>query len=1343
MFAEELAGNPAKKRADEAKARRLRAKREKEAKDARRKKDAERMDAVAAAMCDVNSEPKPVGTADSNGLNAPQNLVGAVSTVADKKVASTSDTPLTAAQIAAEQRKIRSEGRQKNSSAIVIQSLLRSKFVASKTRDEQRVVFDKRMSDLIALAGILKKSQGSDYVPPPATASMLVVQFLFFAWPYNSQKKNSDIQDSVVILSEQDVSRWAKLIRHIVLPGIVTDDSDLDPLMPWLDTLAGERRLTKLLGLCVSSIAKRHGGAGITDKAALFTDVDSVLRRILLLDDSTTKYGGGARDEIHQISRRLFFQNQLAGVANERSSCDIIQSLRLMLLYGSNGRTSPIPAEAGQLRENCIGQDEKERISILFALAVDYLARLIANGERDVSIYCVRFLKEVLAIPLLTWKVKPEAYMRIIDQSSGHRHPPLVGYIQCFIDLKCEEVSNGCIDVALEMTDVSLTSCPAPAVLCLLANLIQLGKQCSSLNGSDQSKLHFKAAAEYHNFLSNLINAAPLGTFSRRMSAVEWVYIGSSSTPIVLSEAVVEQASSLLADSYVRQLFRCAIDPDSLDTDKVINTKSDKDKSYEKDLEEIGTESVSSLAAKEAMVDRNRSFWQGSWAKKLTQSVNALITGPDKQKSRSSLKGPGQLMNTSSIARQLANGKGSVTRTVTNAVLTSEAESGNKETASSTKREHEYSITFLLSLCRTYSTIISRWGGCGKDDLVKRCIQDTKKSATSSKGSDDAAGTLEPCVTALLNVLCFSTSLLDTTCAIIQSNPKVIADLYSVIDVNKRREPIRSLNTRSIYNRNNRSLGECEGNIGAAVLLVFTTCLSHTLMVTDDVEIHDMEKPLPKHQLRRCILLLKKLLYRACCLDDVHELSINLVSDHLGLSLISRSSKVMNDLYSRSSRRLLCTPQFWTEDSLLESDLRRCKSHGDYIRLLSSPVCRICPFLVSFKRRLKLFERIVTTNRIDIQGSNDFRNLKPGIMVKVMRGRVLEDGLIHLNNLGRNMRQRIVVNYLTQAGTKESGIDVGGLFKEFWTDLSNIAFDPNYALFRVTEGSASLMYPNPSSRLAHGSDHIILFEFLGRILGKALYEGITIQPQFAHLFLSFLKGGHQYLHLLTDLSTIDPQLYNNLMFLKSYTGDVSDLCLTFTVANDDFRVSEVPLIANGANIEVTNENKRRYIYLVAKHHVCDRIKEQSDAFTRGLWEVIDRSWLRLFNEPELQVLISGPSDGKIDVSDMKSNARYTGGYSMVDRNIIRFWSCVSSFTPKQQADLLRFVTSCERPPPLGFASMNPPFTIQRVGIMRDGEKLPTASTCFNTLKLPTYSSEKVMKERLLYAIQAGAGFELT
>lgn len=81
----------------------------------------------------------------------------------------------------------------------------------------------------------------------------------------------------------------------------------------------------------------------------------------------------------------------------------------------------------------------------------------------------------------------------------------------------------------------------------------------------------------------------------------------------------------------------------------------------------------------------------------------------------------------------------------------------------------------------------------------------------------------------------------------------------------------------------------------------------------------------------------------------------------------------------------------------------------------------------------------------------------------------------------------------------------------------------------------------------------------------------------------------------------------------------------------------------------------------------------------------------------------------------------------MDRTVKRFWSVVAAMSPKEKAALLRFVTSCERPPPLGFESMHPPFCLHRVGIRSDGERLPTASTCFNTLKLPTYSSEKVGK----------------
>ena len=94
----------------------------------------------------------------------------------------------------------------------------------------------------------------------------------------------------------------------------------------------------------------------------------------------------------------------------------------------------------------------------------------------------------------------------------------------------------------------------------------------------------------------------------------------------------------------------------------------------------------------------------------------------------------------------------------------------------------------------------------------------------------------------------------------------------------------------------------------------------------------------------------------------------------------------------------------------------------------------------------------------------------------------------------------------------------------------------------------------------------------------ALYEGITIQPQFAHFFLSFLRGEKNYFHMLSDLSTIDRTLHNNIMFLKTYEDEAEDLCLTFSIANDDFGENkEINLIPNGSEISVTNDNKHRYI----------------------------------------------------------------------------------------------------------------------------------------------------------------------
>ena len=45
--------------------------------------------------------------------------------------------------------------------------------------------------------------------------------------------------------------------------------------------------------------------------------------------------------------------------------------------------------------------------------------------------------------------------------------------------------------------------------------------------------------------------------------------------------------------------------------------------------------------------------------------------------------------------------------------------------------------------------------------------------------------------------------------------------------------------------------------------------------------------------------------------------------------------------------------------------------------------------------------------------------------------------------------------------------------------------------------------------------------------------------------------------------------------------------------------------------------------------------------------------------------------------------------------------------------------------------------------VKDEERLPSASTCFNTLKLPAYGKKTTMRAKLLLAITSASGFELS
>ena len=121
------------------------------------------------------------------------------------------------------------------------------------------------------------------------------------------------------------------------------------------------------------------------------------------------------------------------------------------------------------------------------------------------------------------------------------------------------------------------------------------------------------------------------------------------------------------------------------------------------------------------------------------------------------------------------------------------------------------------------------------------------------------------------------------------------------------------------------------------------------------------------------------------------------------------------------------------------------------------------------------------------------------------------------------------------------------------------------------------------------------------------------------------------------------------------------------------------LIPNGSNIPVTRENRLQYIYLVAHYHLTKSIKKQSAAFFEGLSELIDPKWLRMFNQQELQILLGGVN-APIDLDDLRAHTQYGGLYGAQEPTIQLFWQVVGSFGQEDRRKLLRFATSCSRPP---------------------------------------------------------------
>ena len=76
----------------------------------------------------------------------------------------------------------------------------------------------------------------------------------------------------------------------------------------------------------------------------------------------------------------------------------------------------------------------------------------------------------------------------------------------------------------------------------------------------------------------------------------------------------------------------------------------------------------------------------------------------------------------------------------------------------------------------------------------------------------------------------------------------------------------------------------------------------------------------------------------------------------------------------------------------------------------------------------------------------------------------------------------------------------------------------------------------------------------------------------------------------------------------------------------------------------------------------------------------------MFNNDELQLVISG--NKSINIAELSENVIFKG-YNKYSTTINHLWEVLYEFNDDDRALFLLFVTSCSRPPTLGFKSLKP------------------------------------------------------
>jgi hypothetical protein len=259
------------------------------------------------------------------------------------------------------------------------------------------------------------------------------------------------------------------------------------------------------------------------------------------------------------------------------------------------------------------------------------------------------------------------------------------------------------------------------------------------------------------------------------------------------------------------------------------------------------------------------------------------------------------------------------------------------------------------------------------------------------------------------------------------------------------------------------------------------------------------------------------------------------------------------------------------------------------------------------------------------------------------------------------------------------------------------------------------------------------YRIAGALIGICIRSQLVQDFNFPPLVWEFLVAGQVSIERVFDVDRNYKSLIASLNEAEASGMEAAEFAskfhLKFTVFN--VRGEEVPLTQRGKLEMVTISNCGNYVAM-ANEFRRNELKQYLEWMRAGFWENMGFSPIPGMSWRALEFCACGQKT--FDVAMLK---RVTLVEISSEQAAI-FWRVVERFTAEERAALLKFATGTSRLPP---RAVEQRLVCLKLNSVSGVDLLPTASTCFYQLHMPTYRSFETAYQKIRVAVLYTGTFE--